>query len=108
MAVEMLSLSCPKCGANLNVASNRESFFCEFCGQKIYISDSNHQKHTYRKIDDARIREAEFHERVRLKELELEEKKMNQKAKEEKAFWKGWIIFMCVCFGILLLMYFLE
>lgn len=108
MAVEILSLTCPKCGASLSVASDREVLFCEFCGQKIYVSDSNHPKHTYRKIDDARIREAEARERVRLKELELEEKKMNQKAKEEKAFWKGWIILMCICFGLLLVMSLFE
>ena len=104
----MISLSCPNCGANLQVASDRENFFCEYCGQKIFVSDSNHQKYTYRKIDDARIREAELHERVRLKELGLKEKEMDQKAKEEKASWKVLIILLCICFGVLLLMSFFE
>ena len=93
MAVEMISLSCPNCGANLQVASDRESFFCEYCGQKIYVSDSNHQKYTYRKIDDARIREAEAKEAIRIKELELELEKLKSKERNDKAGWKAGLIF---------------
>ena len=93
MAIQMISLSCPDCGANLQVASDRESFFCEYCGQKIYVSDSNHQKYTYRKIDDARIREAEAKEAIRIKELELELEKLKSKERNDKAGWKASLIF---------------
>jgi len=93
MAIEMVSLSCPNCGASLQVSSDRESFFCEYCGQKIYVSDSNHQKYTYRKIDDARIREAEAKEAIRIKELELELEKLKSKERNDKAGWKAGLIF---------------
>ena len=107
MAVEMLSLSCPKCGANLNVATNRESFFCEYCGQKIYISDSNHQKYTYRKIDDARIRETEARERVRLKELELEQEKLRANKDKDKQELNALFLALGFAIGCFLLIYIL-
>ena len=84
MAVQKISRVCPQCGANLEVSSDRQFFFCEYCGQKIILSDSNHQKYTYRKIDDARIREAEAKELVRLKEIELEQAKLKAKADDDK------------------------
>ena len=93
MAIKMVYLTCPKCGANLKAESNRESFFCEFCGQKVYMSDSNHQKYTYRKIDDARIREAEANEHVRIKELEIELEKLKAKEREDNAGWKAGLYF---------------
>ena len=72
MTIQTISLSCPGCGASLKVSSDRESFFCEYCGQKIYVSDSNHQKCTYRKVDDARIREADVQEAIRLRKMQDE------------------------------------
>ena len=108
MSIQMISLSCPNCGANLQVASDRESFFCEYCGQKIFVSDSNHQKYTYRKIDDARIREAEAKELVRLKEIELEHAKLKAKKDEDKRTVKTVLLFFGLAVGLFLLMALLE
>ena len=96
MAVQKISLMCPQCGANLEVSSDRQLFFCEYCGQKIILSDSNHQKYTYRTIDDARIREAEAKELVRLKEIELEQAKLKAKADDDKRTMKFIFLFMVV------------
>ena len=104
MAIEMISLSCPNCGANLQVASDRESFFCEYCGQKILVSDSNHQKYTYRKIDDARIREAEAKEFIRLKEIELEHAKLKAEKDEDKRTIKMVLLFFGIGIGLWLLL----
>ncbi len=83
MGDKYISMKCSGCGANLNVASDREVFFCEFCGQKHFLRYENHCKYTYRKVDDARIREADVKESIRLEELKLErlrfEKEMQQK-----------------------------
>ena len=32
----MISAKCPSCGATMNVDSNREIFFCSYCGNKMY------------------------------------------------------------------------
>ena len=84
MAVQMISLTCPQCGANLEVASDREFLFCEFCGRKIAVADSNHQRYTYRQIDDARIKEADVQESIRLRELEIELIRMQDESRRKK------------------------
>lgn len=72
MAIQVISVNCPACGAEINIESDRESAFCTYCGSKIVINNSN--EHIYRNIDEARIKEAETDRMIRLKELEMEEK----------------------------------
>ncbi len=78
MKVEVLR--CPACGANL---SDENAKFCPFCGSAIIIGDS--VKYTYTKVDEARLREAEAKETIRLKELELEQAKLNEGKKMNKS-----------------------
>lgn len=66
------------------VASDRANLFCEFCGHKIVVPDSNHQKYTYRQIDDARIKEADVQEAIRLRELEIELIKLQDRSRQKK------------------------
>ena len=72
MAVQLIAVKCPACGADINVESTREFSFCTYCGTKILMNNEN--EHIYRNIDEARIKEAETERMVRLRELELEEK----------------------------------
>ena len=67
--ITMISLKCPECRADLSIEDGCKECFCQFCGAKILIDDGS-TTHTYRKIDEARIKEAE----IRLRELEIEEK----------------------------------
>ena len=46
--------------------------------------DSQKMKYTYQQVDDARIREADVHEAVRLKEIELELFKLQDETKQKK------------------------
>lgn len=46
--------------------------------------DSQKLKYTYQQVDDARIREADVHEAVRLKEIELELFKLQDETKQKK------------------------
>jgi len=78
MGDNYISMKCSGCGADLNVSSDREVFFCEFCGQKHFLKDENHYKYTYRKVDDARIREADVKESIRLEELKLERLRLEE------------------------------
>lgn len=83
--VKMVSVKCPECNASLSIEEERKQCFCQYCGTKIIIDDGS-TTHTYRKVDEARIKEAEVNESIRLRELMLEEKKYadKKKAKEFK------------------------
>lgn len=48
------SLTCPSCGANLNLDDNREFGFCEYCGAKVQIREIIEVRHTGQiKIDNS-------------------------------------------------------
>lgn len=84
--MKLLSLKCPECNANLNlnIEKSQKYFFCQYCGSKILIYDGA-TSHTYRKIDEARIKESETHEKIRLKELSFEEMRLKLKEKQRKS-----------------------
>lgn len=69
-----ISLKCPECGATLDVEEGKKFYFCNYCGSKILIDDGN-TNNTNRIVDEARIREAEISRELRLKEMELDNKK---------------------------------
>lgn len=72
MAVEFISVKCPSCGAELSVEHERGITYCNYCGTKILIQ--NDREHVYRSIDEARIKEVESEQLLRLREMEIEEK----------------------------------
>ena len=72
MAVTIISIKCPECGASLNIENNRTRAFCSYCGAKIIINNEN--EYTYRHIDEAGIKQAETEQIIRLKQMELAEK----------------------------------
>lgn len=73
--MKLISLKCPECKVDLNIEEGRKICYCQYCGTKILIDD-NSSTRTYRKIDEARIKEAEVDKAIRLKELEIEQMKL--------------------------------
>ena len=71
---KIISLKCPECGVTLDVEEGKKFYFCNYCGSKILIDDGN-TNNTNRIVDEARIREAEISRELRLKEMELDNKK---------------------------------
>lgn len=71
MSISLRSIKCPECGANLTVESDRNQFFCSYCGAKVVLTNEN--EHIYRHIDEADITRAETERMVRMRELNLEE-----------------------------------
>ena len=69
--MKLISLKCPECSSNLQIEEGRDKCFCQYCGAEITINDYS-SSHIYRKVDEARIKEAEYKKEVRLKELEVE------------------------------------
>lgn len=84
MAVEFISVKCPECGANLNIEEDREQAFCTYCGTKILLHNENER--VYRRIDEAGIKQAETDRIIRLREIELAEKKYSDAKKRERVY----------------------
>ena len=93
-----ISMKCPQCGASFEIDEERETCFCSYCGAKILVV--NGQEHKYRKIDEARIREAETREAIRLKELEIVKQK--QKFKQRMIIVAVVVIVITFIAGILM------
>lgn len=86
--IKMIALKCPECGAKLQIEDGRKECFCQYCGHKILLDDGSvdinmnvNTTHTYHKVDDARLKEAEVDKLIRLKELEIKQKELDRKAK---------------------------
>ena len=73
MAVQLVTIKCPECGATLNFEDNRELGFCTYCGAKVLIHNEN--EYIYRRIDEAGVKQAETDRIVKIKQMELVEKK---------------------------------
>ncbi len=72
MAISLISVKCPSCGADLSVEEEREVSFCSYCGTKVLINNEN--EHIFRNIDEAKIKEAETEQMVLMRQLDMEEK----------------------------------
>lgn len=98
MAVKLVSVKCPQCGASLDIDEGRNHVFCSYCGTKILVDNDN--EYIYRHIDEASIKQTEAETMLRLKEMELQEKEDERKRKSQRT---AYIIAAAVAiFGILL------
>lgn len=76
--MKIIMLKCPNCGATLEY--DKKTMYCAYCGEKMLLDDeAKNINFTYSKFDEARIKENETKERVRLKELENQEKEKVRK-----------------------------
>ena len=75
----LIALRCPRCGADINVADDREFIFCEYCGSKILL-DNDHE-YTIHTIDEAKIRKVEADREVSMRRVEAERDVKLQKAR---------------------------
>ena len=79
--MKVVANNCPNCQAPIDERSR----FCSHCGTQIEVADEAvHMKYTYQKVDDARIKEADVREKIRLKELEIEALKLQSEIQQKK------------------------
>lgn len=76
--MQMITMKCPECGATMSLEQGRRECFCQYCGTKLFVDDGS-KSYTYRKIDEARIKEADIDKEIELKRLENESIKMKFK-----------------------------
>ena len=81
MSISFTSVKCPECGASLPIEEGRQQIFCSYCGTKVIINNEN--EYVYRHIDEANVKRAESDRIIRLKELEFQERVLEQERIEE-------------------------
>ena len=79
--MRLVNLECPNCHATLEADPSREFLYCSYCGTRVMV-DREETRHYY--VDEAAVRAAEMNGRVRLKELELEEKRLQDCAERRR------------------------
>ena len=93
--MRLIKMTCPNCGAELELDAERTQAFCTYCGNKLYIEDDS-IRITNRIIDEARLKEAE----VRLKELEYQhEREIREETirkEQKKSFRISVVVFLVV------------
>ena len=104
MSVNLISVKCPDCGANLNIEEGREQAFCTYCGAKVLIHNEN--EHIYRHIDEAEVKQAETDYMVKMKKLELAEK-IRSDAKRSRIFFIVLSIVMGIAGGLMIIIGFM-
>ena len=95
--VQLKELSCPNCGASLQVEAEKKICYCEHCGSKLILDDGSV---TTRIIDDAKVREAEANEKIKIMESELELKKLEAEEKDKKNTYVMAIVMMLILIGM--------
>lgn len=94
----MRSLYCTSCGADITIEDdNRDFAFCQYCGTKIMLDD---YRVTQRIVDEAKLKQAETEQMIKLKQLEFAEKQ--NAANEKKSLQKRKICFAAGIVGLLL------
>lgn len=104
--MKLLSMTCPNCNANLdNIDPSRKYCYCQYCGTKILIDDevNRHETHVY---DEAKIKETESTERVKMREIDVE----HEHSKQMNEILKYTLIFAAALFvvGIVLAAFDIE
>lgn len=95
-----ISMKCPACGADFTIEEGRKECFCQFCGTHLYLDDEN--THTYVIRDEARLKEAEIHEKESSFELEKEKYLLEKYKKREKLRTIAKIAFIVLLLSFLL------
>lgn len=73
MAEKITEIKCPACGASLSVETGKKQIVCEYCDTTIFLNNDNEKIN--RNIDEAEIKKSENEKIIKLKEMEMEEKK---------------------------------
>lgn len=94
--MKLISLTCPNCNANLDdIDPSRPFCYCQYCGTKIALDDGTIRKETHI-YDEAKIKETESSERVKMREMDLE----REHSKQMNAILKYVLIFAAVLFVV--------
>lgn len=100
MAIKMIAVKCPQCGANLDVEDGRKTLFCQYCGAKVIIQNDN--EHIYHTIDDAAVERAETERMIKKHQIEMSRIRAANKGQRLKLKIK--FTFVLAVVGVLMMM----
>ena len=103
MSIKLISVKCPDCGAQLNIEEGRKTAFCSYCGAKVILSNEN--EITFRHVDEANLKKAETERMVKLKQIELMEKRQVYVSKKTSYRIKASIVLAIVGVGMIIIGY---
>ena len=76
--IKLVSGKCPNCGANLEVRSDIDTFFCQYCGSKIIISNQS------REVLNAKLQEKRLAQKSEMADKVLDSLNKRSMRKEEE------------------------
>lgn len=82
MSTKAVEIKCPGCGAMVRFDEGQKRAFCSYCGSPIAVENSS--EFITRNIDEADLKRAEADQLIRLKELELQERRERKTEGREK------------------------
>lgn len=83
MAIKVNVIKCPQCGADLPFEEGKKQMFCSYCGSKIVITNEN--EYVHRHINETGVKWAETVQKLGIKKMELDEKRLAA-AEKKRAF----------------------
>lgn len=102
--MELHSLTCPNCGAKLNIENGIDSFYCQYCGYHIYMEGQSDE--VVKAKIDLEKRKAELKSRQewwdKQHEKELEELKILKG--EKKGGMKDFVIYAVIMIVFILML----
>ncbi len=102
--MKLLELSCPHCGAHLEIDSSRKQAFCKYCGAALLIDDEMKQL-KYENAEEAGYKFEKGRQRAQAEVIQ-EKKPSPQQSKKRRLTWLwvlGWICIFPVPLTIILL-----
>ena len=99
MAIKMISVKCPECGATLSLESDRKTAFCTYCGANILVHNDN--EITININNEAEVKYAETDQMVNLRKMDLAEKALQNNRNRRKT--RGIINLSLLAIGILMI-----
>ena len=93
---------CPACGANLNLETDKDYFYCPHCGSKVLQEDNRIViEHVIRTVDEAKVKKEELKQaKVAAK---VEEKRIE--AERQKKLQPLLIVYVIVLFLIVFMLF---
>lgn len=103
--MKIYQLKCDNCNASLKISENGKILCCEHCGAIFMVDDEIEHKettknvnvnNTYKKVDEARIKENDTRERIELAKIK---ERRDEEREDNKQFW----LFMFFLVGLVIL-----
>ena len=93
--VNVVSLKCPDCQANIEIQEGKKKCFCSYCGRQLLLDDGS-VTITHRTIDHTRIREVELEQQLKLKQMEIDAIEKKERSRKQSILLGIWLLSVVV------------